>query len=735
MSKRQKTLFSIPGFEKVNVPDTSNEVPSVVGSSTDDPIDLTDINLDGKSIEEVDQIKKAIKAWCPSWKDTFPWVRFDKTIGRVFCTWCEKDPNNRTEYGRNGSINIKLSAIKNHAKSESHKISNWVVKDGRKSFEEGMKKQALSVDTSVQHLFRSAYFIAKHNFAFTDFEDILIYLRASRAPDVPRGIYENGKACAIFIKYLSIALKESILTKIKFSKYYSVMIDESTDHSSEKHLIIYVCFMENSYPCVTFFELCDVNDESGLGIFEVVKKLLLANGLSLVDCVGFGSDGASSMVGSRVGVATLFKKHSPFMTAIHCIAHRTNLCVVNAVKKSDFARHVDEVVSFVASIFSRSSKRIEKLKVLEEEFDCSIVKLKKLHKIRWLSRQQVLSRFCDVLEPLLAYLQEEDQITFSKVANFKFIYSIHFLVDILGYMNFLSKMFQMEFVDVTTVSGLVESEVCTIQLEFIEDPIIDINSYQMDSRGYPIIPDYGPKKGYLAALRGALKGNFYMSIVIDRDIDGTDLQSAIDFQKQFSSFIIKNLKKRFKDSKILSSLKILSPCVFPLGGYRELKSFGDDDVDNLVNFYGKSKKLDNNNETIEPFIDSLSFRREFTRFKMQVSNEWKGKSLRETWLNIGSNETWREKYPNMLKLAKVALLQCSSTAACERGFSMKNWIKDKLRNSLSTSNVDALMRICIEGPPLDDSMDFSHAIELWKKDTSTSRHIYGYCEPSSSVQV
>ena len=49
--------------------------------------------------------------------------------------------------------------------------------------------------------------------------------------------------------------------------------------------------------------------------------------------VGFGSDGASVNVGVRAGVATRLKDRIPHLVAIHCIAHRLELGVLDAIKE------------------------------------------------------------------------------------------------------------------------------------------------------------------------------------------------------------------------------------------------------------------------------------------------------------------------------------------------------------------------------------------------------------------
>lgn len=80
------------------------------------------------------------------------------------------------------------------------------------------------------------------------------------------------------------------------------------------------------------------------------------------------------------------------------------------------------------------------------------------------------------------------------------------------------------------------SKVATINLEFIDDPMIDMNSNSLYGQNYPILPDYGSSNRYLAALRSALKGKSYRSVDICRDINGSDLSEAI-FKRNFLSLL------------------------------------------------------------------------------------------------------------------------------------------------------------------------------------------------------
>jgi hypothetical protein len=67
------------------------------------------------------------------------------------------------------------------------------------------------------------------------------------------------------------------------------------------------------------------------------------------------------------------------------------------------------------------------------------------------------------------------------------------------------------------------------------------------------------------------------------------------------------------------------------------------------------------------------------------------------------NHVLQTRYPNLLILAELAHVQCVSTAACERTFSVHNLIKTKVTNRLGSKNLDAMLRIALEGP--DEEVD------------------------------
>lgn len=86
-------------------------------------------------------------------------------------------------------------------------------------------------------------------------------------------------------------------------------------------------------------------------------------------------------------------------------------------------------------------------------------------------------------------------------------------------------------------------------------------------------------------------------------------------------------------------------------------------------------------------------------------------------------EYHREEFPNMMILAALALTHPIHTADCERAFSSQNQVTTNLRNRLSSSHCDELMRIMIEGPKMKD-FKFVDALAEWR--SMKDRAIFRY---------
>ena len=96
-------------------------------------------------------------------------------------------------------------------------------------------------------------------------------------------------------------------------------------------------------------------------IFETLTMSMKEWGLDFDKCVGFGSDGASTMIGKQNGVAARLKdKVNHFLTSIHCVAHKTNLGAIDATKVEPckiMSKEKNALLNSVAMHFKKSCKK------------------------------------------------------------------------------------------------------------------------------------------------------------------------------------------------------------------------------------------------------------------------------------------------------------------------------------------------------------------------------------------
>ncbi|MCO5554722.1 hypothetical protein L7F22_008256 [Adiantum nelumboides] len=672
--------------------------------------------------EEMSRRQRARSEWNEAWVRTFDYAVFDRELARIFCAFCRQDPKSKSEFGKSGSINMQISALSDHAKTNAHKLASYQCGANKILITETLEKRKDKVDRASRVLFSVAYQVAKHDMSFCSFEHNLELLQVVDCECVPLEMYKNDKACAMFVQYISEAILKSQVSRIKMSPFFSLMLDDSTDIGNKQNLIVYVSYLEQCEPVTKFLGLIELENGTSACMYETCMDFLSKYGLDISKMICFGSDGASSMVGCRNGLSTRLKRENPFMTNIHYIAHRTSLCLADAVKEFQVAQDIDTCMNSIASIFSRSSCKSKVLESLQVEFNGTILHLSRIHNVRWLSRQSVVKKVCDSYEAILAYTKAENVTLFNKLANFEFMYNLHFLSDVLDRLGMLSRVFQYDFVDVTAVASFIDTEIRALEMFFIDEPIVDMNASTHDRCSFHIIPGYGSLDGQLHALRESIRGDHFRSIKISRKEDGSDLDACIEFQKSFVKCIIENLKERFCDNSITSCFKALAPCSFPKKK-EVFRDFGNIELEKLVEFYGE-EKVSESGVKYNPIVMKLETKREYQYFKLQAPSEWNEWSMKDTWVAIARNSTMREKYPMLLTLANIAFLQCCSTASCERGFSKQNLIKSKLRNHLNVRTVESLMRISIEGPSLRD-FDFLDAIEMWRQGAKTSRHLFG----------
>ena len=239
--------------------------------------------------------------------------------------------------------------------------------------EKAIKQGQRACDESLSSLFRVAYFIGKQSLPYTKFLSLCSLFASVKAP-ITAFLYHNEKSCADLIACMSNVIKKKIICRVRNYHVYGIMIDESTDISVTGHLVVFATIIEEGVPMTVFLGLLEIEGgkKDASIIFECLVKHLKIWKLDLCKSVAFGSDGASTMVGTHGGGATRLKNHlNSFILSCHCVVHRTNLAALDASKALDskvISDEVDTILNVIDFYFNKSSKRKHALTNLQTTF-------------------------------------------------------------------------------------------------------------------------------------------------------------------------------------------------------------------------------------------------------------------------------------------------------------------------------------------------------------------------------
>ena len=316
-------------------------------------------------------------------------------------------------------------------------------------------------------LFNIAYFVAKEELPFTKFAK-LCFLHERNNLELGR-TYFNDHACRLFIEHIANVMRSELCTKLKASRFFSVMCDGSTDSAVLEQELIYVRFIDNGLPVSKFVSIQELKSGDAPGIIMAIDAAFEFIGFDSSEwkerLIGFGADGAAVMLGKSRGVAALLKHEVAHMIEIHCVAHRLELGILDAMKHERKLKDVKETLQGIYKHYRYSSKALRELREIAEALEISVLKPVNVMGTRWVSH---LSRALKVLLRNMRHIVLHFQHTIEarsssaemigrakfvlrQLQSFKTIMFMHFILDILEECSIISQVFQKEACTITNV--------------------------------------------------------------------------------------------------------------------------------------------------------------------------------------------------------------------------------------------------------------------------------------------
>lgn len=231
---------------------------------------------------------------------------------------------------------------------------------------------------------KMSVFLCMHNLPFL-LLDSLPSLQKNIFPDSEicnQVKLKRKKATRLVVQVLAPYFQKQLVADLK-SHRFAVIIDETTDVSVEKSLIVVVRYWKDGFTKDRILDLIKVESATADDIFMALKTLFDKYNIPYTNIIAFASDGASTMMGKISGVQMKFKDIAPDIYVQVCLCHALHLCSSYAAKCIPDV--VEQFVRDVYTYFAHSSRRLSELK------ECQIFSNEKPHKMLCVSQTRWLS--------------------------------------------------------------------------------------------------------------------------------------------------------------------------------------------------------------------------------------------------------------------------------------------------------------------------------------------------------
>ena len=611
-------------------------------------------------------------------KESYPWLT-SNALGHLLCKVCMSVSNLKSkqshasndEWTKKGiswsgsDIGKQKSSLRrkifDHKSTASHVNAQKILEEAKKDQlpEAFLSQYHKDVETTTR-LLRTAYSVAKHNRPYVSYGECI---ELQEANGVHLGTCQHSRFAATgMIECVSAEMRRKLCHEIVERKLkISVMLDESTTVSRKSCMVVFLFtpwpMDEKCDECFSFplglVELESLKaDHIVSSLLELLKKNGFENSYLEQNLIGACSDGASVMLGKNSGALTQLQNMFPKIVLWHCMCHRIELAIGDAVKSVGQVNHVKSFLDKLYSVFSQSPKAQRELEESASQVHSELLRIGRVLDFRWAASSY--RSLCAVWKSYPALYhhcmysdsskQSKHKSTYTGMANVlkspQFVHSLAVLLDALESISKLSLALQSETCSLGEAYSKVKRAIRCLELQKegeLGEYYKEYEDCEGSFKGVELSDgrnQYLNKSAFLQALIDNLNARLHNNVGIDN--------------KEFQDLL--------QEADVLDHKKWPSGITSPwIEGERKLKTLC------------KRFSLDFStlSDEFQDFVDSPSI------------------------------------VPASMKMVKgiIQTLPVSS-ADYERGFSSMNAICTDLRNSLTVEHINSLMFISLVGPPV-----------------------------------
>ena len=329
----------------------------------------------------------------------------------------------------------------------------------------------------TNYVFNTVYYLAQTNRPYTDHPD-LTDLQKKNGLSVGR-ILQSNVSAQVITDFISKEMRKKTMTLVKESgSDLTVMIDESTTVSEISCLAVYLrCSINQSGPITFLLQLVELKSMTAENILIALLNCLERNGIDenylSEHLVGFCSDGASVMLGCKSGVFTRLKQKFPRIIGWHCMNHRIELSVNDAVKATGAINDFKIFLDTLYALYSQFPKNKHELAMAAAEVDGCMRKIGRMLGTRWVASS---FRTAKAVWISLSALSEHfskastdnnrdarERAKFSglrkKIVSFNFVYNLALMYDALEELKDTSEALQSREISFAKAIHLINRQI------------------------------------------------------------------------------------------------------------------------------------------------------------------------------------------------------------------------------------------------------------------------------------
>ena len=290
-------------------------------------------------------------------------------------------------------------------------------------------------------------------------------------------VYVSATIQNEMIKTMGLSILRDIASTLQSAPFLTIMADETTDASNKEQVTIFLRWVTESLLVhEEFLGLYFVDSIDAKTITFVITDLFQRFNLDMRRVRGQCYDGASSMSGSRSGVAKRITEIEPRALFTHCYGHALNLAACDVLKQSKVMKNALELTHEITKLIKYSPRREGIfLKVKEGITTTSCPGIRVLCPTRWTVRAESLSSIMSNFEVLRSTWEEavdavQDTETKSRIRGvasqmetFEYFFGNLLGTLILKHADNLSSTLQHESVSAAEGQQIAKMTVQTLQ--------------------------------------------------------------------------------------------------------------------------------------------------------------------------------------------------------------------------------------------------------------------------------